>query len=259
MTGERIGQNGGAGVVESGGAGAVVQYGDAAVQLIGEVLADRAHHAVALMRHSAREFAPGRHDLENPLTAEGRELAERFGALLPKAATVRGYASPPARCMDTAELVLAGHRAGGGPVTRHRPLEGLGVFYALDQMKMWKGLTGAGGLVPFMREWVRGNAPQDALMPADLAADLVLRILAAKLAEPVAAPQVDICVSHDMTLYLLREVLLDEPATGPEVRFLDALVLYEAGGEIWLTSHHGEPRAVTARLGRGGSHAFQRG
>lgn len=248
MTGESDGDRAGVGAVASGDVGVEIQYGDAAAQLIGEVLADRAGHAVALMRHSAREFAPGRHDLENPLTAEGRELARRFGALLPKAATVRGYASPPARCMDTAELVLAGHREGGGPVTRHRPLEGLGVFYALDQMKMWKGLTAAGGLVPFMRDWVRGNAPQDALMPAELAAGLILRILAAKLAEPVAAPQVDVCVSHDMTLYLMREVLLDEPATGPEVRFLDALVLYEAQGEFWLTSHHGEPRCVTGWL-----------
>jgi len=245
-TGERV-----AGTVAPRDAGAGIQFGDAAAQLIGEVLADRARHAVALMRHSAREFAPGRHDLENPLTAEGRELARRLGARLPKAATVRGYASPPARCMDTAELVLAGHREGGGPITRHRPIEGLGVFYALDQMKMWKRLTAAGGLVPFMQDWVRGNAPQDALMPAELAAGLVLRILAAKLAEPVAASQVDICVSHDMTLYLMREVLLGEPATGPEVQFLDALVFYEAHGEFWLTSHHGEPRCVTGWLRMG--------
>ena len=42
--------------------------------------------------------------------------------------------------METAELVLAGHESGGGNVTRHRPLEALGVFYALDQMKMWQGM-----------------------------------------------------------------------------------------------------------------------
>jgi len=224
------------------------QYGDATVRLIGEVLGGPARHAVALMRHSAREFAPGVHDLLNPLTSEGRDLALRLGAQLPKDATVRGYASPPARCMDTAELVLAGHRAAGGAATRHRPVEGLGVFYALDQMKMWKAMNAAGGLVPFVQDWVRGAAPADAMMPADVAASLVLRILAARLAEPVGAPQVDVCVSHDMTLYLVREVLLREPATGPEVRFLDALVLYEAQGEVWLTSQHGPPVKVTERL-----------
>jgi len=224
------------------------EYGDATARLLEQVLAQRADHAVALMRHSAREFAPGKHDLENPLTPQGRDLALRFGALLPRNATVRGYASPPARCMDTAELALTGHRESGGAVTRHRPLESLGVFYALDQMKMWKSMTAAGGLVPFVRDWVQGGAPHDAMMPAELAAGLILRVLAAKLAEPVGAPQVDLCVSHDMTLYLMREVLLEEPADGPEVRFLDALVLYAADGDIWLTSHHGNPRRVTDRL-----------
>lgn len=238
MTGER------AAAPEQGGE----QYGDATIRLIHDVLGGRGRHAVALMRHSAREFVPGRHDLENPLTPEGRDLAVRLGELLPKDATVRGYASPPARCMDTAELVLAGHARGGGPVTRHRPVEGLGVFYALDQMKMWKGLTAAGGLVPFMQDWVAGRAPADALMPAEVAAGLILRILAARLAEPVATPQIDICVSHDMTLYLMRTVLLEEPAAGQEVRFLDSLVLYQTDGDYWMTSHYGNPVRVTERL-----------
>ncbi|MBX3705195.1 MAG: histidine phosphatase family protein [Pseudomonadales bacterium] len=220
------------------------EYGDATVDLLSRVLDAGAQHAVALMRHSAREFVPGRHDLENPLTPEGRDLALRLGERLPKHLTVRAYASPPARCMDTAELVLEGHRAGGGAVTRHRPLEGLGVFYALDQMKMWQAMRAAGGLGTFVRAWARGAAPDDALMPADLAARMILRVLAARLKTPVASAQLDLCVSHDMSLYLVREVLLDEPADGAEVRFLDALVLYEADGGYWLTSQHGAPRRV---------------
>jgi broad specificity phosphatase PhoE len=173
----------------------------------------------------------------------------RLGARLPKQATLRGYASPPVRCMDTAELVLAGHREGGGTATRHRPVEGFGVFYALDQMKMWKSMAAAGGLVPFVQRWARGDVPADAMMPADVAARLILQLMHARLGDPVASHQLDVCVSHDMTLYLLREVLLDEPADGPEVRFLDSLVLYESAGDYWLTSHHGTPRKVSAWLG----------
>ena len=201
-------------------------------------------HSVVLMRHSAREFAPGRHDLENPLTDEGRLLARSLGARLPKSLTLRAYASPPARCMETAALVLEGHREDGGVVTRHRPMEGLGVFYALDQMKMWKGMDAAGGLVPYLDAWVRGDVPADAMMPARLAADLVLGVMAEKLRQPVADHQLDLCVTHDMTLYLLREVLLGEPAAGPPVSFLDALVLYRDSCGLWLTSHHGEPRLM---------------
>jgi broad specificity phosphatase PhoE len=220
------------------------EYGDATLAMVDALVGKTTNHVVVLMRHSAREFEPGRHDLLNPLTEDGRRLALRLGNRLPKAATLRAYASPPARCMDTAELILAGHRDGGGVVTRHRPVEGLGVFYAIDQMKMWKRMAAVGGLVPFVRAWVQGEAPADAMLPAEVAAATVLRIMQARLAEPVASPQVDLCVSHDMTLYMMREVLLGEPADGPEVGFLDALVLYQRDGALWMQSHHGEPREI---------------
>jgi broad specificity phosphatase PhoE len=219
-------------------------YGAATLDLVERLIGRGVRHGVVLMRHSAREFAPDRHDLENPLTEQGRELALDLGAKLPKHLLLRAYASPPERCMETAALVLEGHRREGGETTRHRPLEALGVFYALDQMKMWKGMNAAGGLVPYVGAWVRGEVAPDAMMPAELAARLVLRVLAEKLRQPVAAQQIDLCVSHDMTLYLLREVLLGEPAAGPAVGFLDALVLFEDRDGLWMTSHHGEPRRL---------------
>lgn len=227
-------------------------YGDATLALLDRVTGGGgrggARHAVVLMRHSAREYAADRHDLDNPLTAEGRERALALGAGLPKAFTVRGYASPPERCMETAALVLEGHRQEGGAVTRHRPLEALGVFYALDQMKMWKAMQAAGGLVPFVDDWVRGRPPADTMIPAADAASMLLRVLEAKLRQPVADEQLDVCVSHDMTLYLMREALLGEPAASVAVNYLDALVLYEQGGNLWLTSQHGEPRRVDGML-----------
>lgn len=220
------------------------RYGEPTLDLLDRVRGDGARHVVVLMRHSAREFAPDRHDLENPLTAEGRALALDLGARLPRSLTLRAYASPPERCMETAALVLEGHRREGGAVTRHRPLEALGVFYALDQMKMWKLMSEAGGLVPFLDAWTREDIPGDVMIPARLAAELIQRVLTEKLRQPVADEQLDLCVSHDMTLYLVREMLLDEPASGAEVGFLDALMLYESAGALWLTSHHGSPRRI---------------
>lgn len=207
-------------------------------------MANGVSHSVVLMRHSAREFAAGRHDLENPLTDDGRARARHVGERLPKALTVRAYASPAERCMETAALILEGHAANGGPVTRHRPLEALGVFYALDQMKMWKAMRDAGGLVPFVDRWIHGGGPGDAMIPAKQAARLLVGVLAAKLRQPVADTQADLCVTHDMTIYLLRDVLLGEPANGPEVAFLDALLLYERDGALWMRSHHGKPRRL---------------
>lgn len=223
---------------------ALENYGDATLDLVGRVREEGVGHAVVLMRHGAREFDPELHDLENPLTDDGRTRALQVGARLPADLTCRGYASPPHRCMETAELILEGHRRAGGAVTRHRPLEALGVFYALDQMQMWRAMNAAGGLVPFVTAWIRGDVPSGTMIPAHLAARLVLEVLADKLRRPVAQAQLDVCVSHDMTLYLLRQVLLDEPATGPAVAFLDALVLYHKGDGLWMRSHHGEARRV---------------
>ena len=57
--------------------------------------------------------------------------------------------------------------------------------------------------------------------------------------------QLDVCVSHDMTLYLIRDRLLGErSAERGEVRFLDGLVLYRDGGSTMLRSHFGTRAAV---------------
>ena len=223
-------------------------YGDAALAMIEEALASGVDHAAVLLRHSARTFEPGLHDLDNLLTDEGRALCRRFGRRLPKELTLRAYASPAQRCMETAQLILEAHQAEGGAITRHRPMEALGVFYSLDQMKMWKGMQAAGGMPGYLDSWIAGTVPADAMMPAHWAARLVLRCMAEKLAAPVARPQLDLHVSHDFTLYLLRSALLEEPADGPPVAFLDGLLVWRAEGALWLKSQHGPARRVSAEL-----------
>ena len=86
------------------------------------------------------------------------------------------------------------------------------------------------------------------MIPAQVAADLVLRVVADKLRAPVAERQLDLCVSHDMTLYLVRDRLLGQGTDVAEVAYLDALVAFEENGRLWLMSHHGEPVDVTERL-----------
>ena len=228
--------------------GATRKAGDGSVELIEDVFAIGVDHAAVLLRHSAREYNPDVHDLVNPLTDEGRELCERFGARLDKSLTLRGYASPAERCAETAELIMDAHRAQGGGATRCRPVEGLGVFYVLDQMKMWQAMQKAGGMVGYLRSWFEGVAPGDAMVPADLAARLVLRVMTGKLEKPVAKPQLDILITHDITLHLVRNRLLGESVEGPEVEFLDALVAFRRDGAWWLRSRHGPARQVNPDL-----------
>lgn len=211
------------------------------LRLIEDVLAKDIRHVVLIMRHSAREFAPDKHDLLNPLTDEGRELALDLGERLPKSLLLRGYASPAGRCVETAELILQGHERGGGQITRSRPAEALGVFYILDQMRMYKAMQAAGGQEPLLEEWFRGNVADDILIPADLAARLVVAFAARKLQATSLEPRLDVLVSHDMTLYTLKDRLLRQPASEHGgVNFLDGLALYYLEGGLWMQSHHGD-------------------
>ena len=219
-------------------------YGDATIALVRELTAGGVDHIALLQRHSAREFNPNVHDLVNPLTDEGRDLARRFGELLPKEHTLRGYASPPERCLETAQLALLGHASKGGATTRVRPVEGLGVFYVLDQMKMFRAMGDAEGLGGFVDRWVAGGLPKDVMMPANMAARLVLDICASKVEGAMAAKQIDLCVSHDLTVLLVRDQLLGEPPARGAVEFLDALAVYRRDGRLFIQSSLGRARAV---------------
>ena len=71
--------------------------GETTVELVEQLTNEGVEHIVLLMRHSAREYAPGKHDLLNPLTDEGRDLARDMGKRLPTGLVVRGYTSPAER------------------------------------------------------------------------------------------------------------------------------------------------------------------
>ena len=217
-------------------------YGRDTARLVNETFAEGVDRAVLLMRHSARTFDRNIHDLLNPLTEHGRNLSLRLGQELPKHLGVRGYASPPERCMETAQLVIDGHKEGGGAGHRTRPVEALGVFYALDQQKMWKGMSQADTMVDYLDAWFAGEVPEDAMMPAQLAVQMVLRALLGKLrnAGPGGeSPHLDLCVSHDMTLYTVRHGVGLEGLDGPDVEFLDGLLLFCRGERYFMRSQHG--------------------
>jgi len=104
---------------------------------------------------------------------------------------------------------------------------------------MWKGMVDAGGLVAYLQSWFAGKVPSDAMMEPMLAANQVIRALTGKLDQPVAAQQLDLCVSHDITLHLVRDRLLGEAVDSSPVAYLDALVLFRLGDELRLASQRG--------------------
>ena len=221
------------------------QYGEATSRLINSVFDRGITRAVLLMRHSAREYNAGINDLLNPLTDPGRSYSRAFGRRLAKDIFVKGYASPPERCVETGELVLEAHVAGNGNGQGVRPVEGLGVFYAIDQIKMWKGMKAAGGLSDYLAQWIKGQVPEDAMLSPSYAATTVMRLLKGKLDAPSdQKKQLDLCVSHDMTVLFIRHFFGLEPVDAEPIEYLDGLVLYRAEEGLVLESQHGRTCSI---------------
>ena len=85
-------------------------------------------------------------------------------------------------------------------------------------------------------------------MPPQLAANLVCHVLAGRLDSPIGDRTLDVCVTHDLTVHLVREALLGQVADMAPVEFLDALVIYREGGQLMLASHHGPAAVVSSEL-----------
>jgi broad specificity phosphatase PhoE len=216
-------------------------YGDSGIALVNGVLDKGVKHVVLLMRHSAREYAEGVHDAKNPLTEEGRALSLRFGENLPPNLLVRAYHSPVGRCRETAERMLSGYASKGGQITRYRPVDGLGVFYVLDQMKMYRAMQADGGLLPFTQKWYAGGQDADILMPAQTAALALLDVLREKLEKEPEGLRLDLCVSHDLSLLTMLDQLLGQPSKKfGNVEYLDAIAVYYLEDQLVLHSRHGE-------------------
>lgn len=218
-------------------------FGDASARMTRAIFGEGVERGVLLMRHSAREYRRDVHDLENPLTAEGRSLAARFGASLPDV-NLRGYSSPVMRCRETGALAIEASAAAqrGGVISKVRDIEAFGVFYALDQIRMWKGLRKSDGLADYVGQWFAGKVPQSAMMRPQRAIGMVLEVMLDKLTAPAiqaGTPQLDLCVTHDMTIFTMREGAGLEPATGPDVRFMDGLLMYEQDDKVFFASQHG--------------------
>ena len=213
--------------------------GETTLELVEQLTNEGVDHIVLLMRHSAREYAPGKHDLLNPLTDEGRDFARELGKRLPKGLVLRGYTSPAERCVETAGLIMSGHEAAGGQILRNRVVEALGIFYVLDQIKMFMAMRDAGGIVNFLQRWFDGGIARDILMPAHLAARLVGGVAKEKLSQTGKDTQLDLLVSHDFTLYTIKDQLLKQGTNRyPDVHYLDGVAFFNREGMTFIQSHH---------------------
>lgn len=224
-----------------------MNYGQDTLELINAIRSSGVEHVAVMMRHSARTYDPGIRDFDNPLTDEGRELAREFGRSLPKDVLVRAYSSPIERCVETADLILEGHREGGGETTRRRDIEALGTNHILDSRRFNKMLVKL-GLDELYPRWFRGELDPDLLLPSDSLATITAHVVLEKLRRPFGGPQLDLLVSHDMNIYPVRHHLLDQSIEAfGKVLYLDGIAFYETGDGVHIRSHHAAAAPLQVR------------
>ena len=97
----------------------------------------------------------------------------------------------------------------------------------------------APGLAEYVGEWFASQTPVDALMPPEMAVKMITRVMQAKLGTEMPGKSLDLCVTHDLTIFTVRHGVGLEPVDGPTVEFLDGLVMFEKDGRTWMRSHHG--------------------
>ena len=192
----------------------------------------------AVMRHAAR------HPIANPaeptlaeITANGAKAAAEFGARLTGFDRLRLFHSPVKRCGQTAACIAQGAAAAGLAVELVGAREEIGVDFILDQPEAGR-LTVLHG-DHFVRLWVEGKIPTTVVRPAQALAARQTAFVTARLREPTAGGRrLDLHVSHDWNIIVLRELLL-------QVRLEDA---------GWLTFLDG----VTFAADAGGVRAIYR-
>jgi len=188
--------------------------------------------AAVFMRHAPR---PPVVDLAvSPwvgITAAGQEAAEAFGAGLAGVVAVRIFHSPILRCAQTAAHIAQGAEAAGVDAKVIGPREELGASYLVDIGEVVR-LGNALGR-DFVRRWFAGEIGETVIRPPAAVLAEYLRYLTRGLGDGAAADRVDLHVTHDWNVLLLREGTLGlRHEEAGWIDYLDGVVVERLGVDL---------------------------
>jgi broad specificity phosphatase PhoE len=200
-----------------------------------------------IVRHAERFHLPSiSESLGIGLTEKGKQDAFEMGAAIEGFGRIRLFHSPALRCRETAEAIARGFAHRRGRVQGIVETWDLCAPYLKDD-RVLREAEGLGH--GFMRSWFSGQFDPEWIRPTSEAADMVLAPLLQRMAEGDGADRLDIHVSHDWEIALLREELLG-------VRYEDAGWIDYLGG-IHFSRHED---GFLARAGdQGNTFAFSSG
>ena len=160
-----------------------------------------------VLRHSIREEISDKASIRGALlTNEGKKLAYEFGTLLPKDRFIRIFHSPISRCKETAESIYEGILNNDGScsiIGEQNFLAGAYVYEREAFINILFGLSGS----EFINEWFKGRINRNILEPPTMARYGILKYLFQSNQKNIN--EIDIHISHDLNLILLKSFLLD--------------------------------------------------
>lgn len=196
-------------------------------------------HAAAMIRHGERHKLTSTTDPTAALlTEEGKRAATAMGAGLRHFSHLRLFHSPVERCRQTAQCLAEGARTAGLHVELAGPEHRLGFGYTKDMAtacRMYSAMDEA-----FIAHWFTGQVPEEVISRPEHLADLTLNHITARLQEPsTRGRRLDLHVSHDWNLLVMRELLLG--LTHEEagwLGFLDGLAFAPKGDDELHAFYH---------------------
>jgi broad specificity phosphatase PhoE len=191
------------------------------------------HHRprAAIIRHADRNhIASVTESLGVGLNEKGRRDARRFGEMIKGECDVRVFHSPALRCRETAEAIATGLISNGSRVLGATETWDLCAPYLLDYRTLEVADRLGNG---FMRAWFDGELDREWILPATEASARVLRPLVDHLAEGAYPSPLDIHVSHDWEIVLLRDTLFQTSYEEEGwVDYLEGMVLVKREDDI---------------------------
>jgi hypothetical protein len=223
-------------------------YGLQTRQLVETFLADGTTRGLVVLRHSVRHY-----DTDNPinepfmgLTDEGKLLSYQWGNSLPPKKRLNFFSSFIGRCIETAYLMDKGHVAAGGVTSNNRIEPTLSPFYVRDPLRLFEEYLKKQN---FLTGWFNRAIPPDVITPPEQVATVMLDFWKKRLSDDRISDQIDVCITHDWNLYVLRWYLLGVfPEAQENVDYLDGLIVFRDGSSDYVAAPGYDPRVLRYSL-----------
>ena len=213
-------------------------YGMKTLNIVRNLLDNGIKKMSILMRHSARHYDPDHMEREPLmwLTEEGKQFANDFGQHIPRMPLVRFYSSMLGRCIETAYQADKGYMSRGGVTESNIVTIELAPSFVKKPLEVFK-LHHDLGTEQLFTEWFAGRLSDDLVGRSNVVADTMVSCLSGLLREGPES-HIDIAVSHDWNLYMIKHHLLQlELAKTLAVEYLEGIVIYEENGSLFITNH----------------------